>query len=236
MNIFLISSAINAKHGIYTPRERFVQTIETCKSVNQYSPNSHIYILDGGVREISTIHLEQLYSVGVNKVISFVGDENVKQIQGSKNHDIVKNTIEASMYTSFFEKYEIYTENFKYDRVFKLSGRYRLNENFNSDVHTNAKNQIVIRGPFSSQFSSEITGGVTQQYMSRLWSFDISLLPDIKEFYANALNAMVERYSNSGYIDMEHCLHSLLNRDLIVEVDKIGVEGNIAPNGVGVSD
>jgi|688.fasta_scaffold22711_6 hypothetical protein len=231
-NLFLISSAINAKHGIYTPRERFAQTAATCKSIQTYCPGAEMIILDGGVREISQIHLEQFHNeLGVKDVISYAKDENVKRIQQIHNHDVVKNVIEVLMYKTYFES----VEQFNCDRVFKISGRYRLNSKFNLDIHKSAIEKIVIRGPFKSQFPSDITGGVEAQYMSRLWSFDSIMLPYIRDAYSKILELMLER-QKTGYIDIEHCLYAVLDTNIIVEADPIGVEGNIAPNGVGVSD
>jgi len=124
----------------------------------------------------------------------------------------------------------------RYDRIFKLSGRYTLNENFNFERHLNAKEKILIRGPYTSQFSSEITGGVTTQYMSRLWSFDSALLPEISETYNKMFAHMMKRLQEGGYIDIEHLLQVHLPSHRAELVGKIGVQGNIAPNGVGVSD
>jgi hypothetical protein len=231
-NLFLISSAINAKHGIYTPRERFVQTAATCSSIRTYCPDSDIIILDGGVREISRIHQDQLYGeLGVKEIMSYVNDESIQKIQQTRNHDIVKNVIEVLMYKSYYDS----VKKFHYNRVFKISGRYQLNANFNVDFHNAAVGKITIRSPFKSQFPPEVTGGVTLQYMSRLWSFDSNLLPYIQDLYGRILELMSFRQQN-GYIDIEHSLYALLDKNLVVETPLIGVEGNIAPNGMGVSD
>jgi hypothetical protein len=71
--------------------------------------------------------------------------------------------------------------------------------------------------------------------MSRIWSFDSNLLPYIQDLYGRILELMSFRQQN-GYIDIEHSLYALLDKNLVVETPLIGVEGNIAPNGMGVSD
>ena len=235
-HLFLISSAVNAKHGIYTPRERFVQTLETCVSIKKYCPNSEMILLDGGIREISDGHKEYFFQNGVKNIVSFVDDSGIKEIQKSTNHDIVKNVIEVLMYKTFFDNIDHYNPTFDYDRVFKISGRYKLNKDFDISQHESAEGKIVIRGPFESQFPDYVTGGVTKQYMSRLWSFDASLLPYVRDVYGAILAKMNERKEQKGYIDIEHCLYDLLSKQYVVEVQKIGVEGHIAPNGMGVSE
>ena len=124
----------------------------------------------------------------------------------------------------------------KYKRIFKMSGRYMLNEDFNYDKHLQAKDKVVIRGPFTSQFRQETTGGVSLQYMSRLWSFDAFLLPYVRDLYTDMFNHMTERLNAKGYIDIEHLLFHHLDPILIENIGKLGVEGNIAPNGARVSD
>jgi len=42
--------------------------------------------------------------------------------------------------------------------------------------------------------------------------------------------------NSGGYIDIEHLLFSHLREELIQRISKIGVQGNIAPNGNRVSD
>jgi hypothetical protein len=117
-----------------------------------------------------------------------------------------------------------------------MSGRYTLNDDFNYDKHMEAKDKVVIRGPFTSQFKSEITGGVSLQYMSRLWSFDAFLLPYIRDLYTDMFNHMTDRLNAKGYIDIEHLLFHHIDPVLIENIGKLGVEGNIAPNGARVAD
>jgi hypothetical protein len=231
---FVVSSAIHAKHGIYGSNQRLDQSIETFKSIQKYASGADIIVLDGGCQHLTNEEKEKLKSY-ITTFYSFVDAENVQEIQKSNNWDIVKNTIELIMFGSFFDSQYKNLMN-TYDRIFKLSGRYTLNENFDYERHMNAKEKILIRGPYTSQFTPEITGGVTTQYMSRLWSFDSQLLPEIVESYKNMFAHMIERLQNKGYIDIEHLLQVHLPSHRVELVGKIGVQGNIAPNGVGVSD
>jgi len=223
-SVFVVSSAIHAKHGIYGSNQRLDQSIETFKSIQKYASGADIIVLDGGCQHLTNEEKEKLKSY-ITTFYSFVDADNVQEIQKSNNWDIVKNTIELIMFGSFFDSQYKNLMN-TYDRIFKLSGRYTLNE----------KEKILIRGPYTSQFTPEITGGVTTQYMSRLWSFDSQLLPEIVESYKNMFAHMIDRLQKNGYIDIEHLLQVHLPSHRVELVNKIGVQGNIAPNGVGVSD
>ncbi|NBX97590.1 hypothetical protein EB118_16660 [bacterium] len=232
--LFLLSSAIHVKHGIYNTEQRLVQTTRTCRSIRSYVPDAKIYVLDGGYKNITDEEgfiLDQF----IDKFYNFSENQNVINVQAIDNHDVVKNFIELYMFSIFLNDYaEIFSRNHK--RIFKISGRYRLNNAFNLDDHMKEADKIVIRGPFKSQFSSKITGDVTQQYMSRLWSFDASLTSYIKECYHNMLKNMMDKVNEGGYIDIEHLLFKHLDSKLVYNIPQIGIEGNIAPNGMMVQE
>jgi hypothetical protein len=227
-NLFLVSSAINAKHGIYTPRERFLQTYESCKSIKDRCHNADIILIDGGLKPINDGQQEKL-SKYVHEFMYYGDHPRVKEIQQSNNHDIVKNLIEIFMFMDVLNKSEFS----EYSRIFKMSGRYTLNENFDINKHNDP---IVIRGPYTSQFPPQVTGGLELQYMSRLWSFDISQHQHVAEVYKKMFDHMITRLEQGGYVDIEHLLYHYLDKSKVVNVDKVGVSGNIAPNGYGVEE
>jgi hypothetical protein len=233
-SVFLVSSAIHAKHGVYDTQTRLEQTIETCKSIRNKC-DAEIILLDGGYQDI-TKEERDILSQYIDKFYTFSDAENIQQIQQVPNHDIVKNMIEIIMYGSFFDKAIEDGWREKYKRIFKMSGRYTLNDDFNYDKHMQAVDKIIVRGPFTSQFRQETTGGITLQYMSRLWSFDAFLLPYVRDLYTDMFNHMTERLTAKGYIDIEHLLFHHLDPVLIENIGKLGVEGNIAPNGASVTD
>lgn len=233
-SVFLVSSALHAKHGVYSLTERIDQSIKTFESIQNYANGSDIIVLDGGYKNISQEDQDALKKY-INAFYSFSDTDQVKVIQESTNWDIVKNMIELIMFGSFFAENQSKLME-KYDRIFKLSGRYTLNENFDYERHMKAKDKILIRGPYTSQFTSEITGGVNTQYMSRLWSFDSALLSQVSESYAAMFVHMLNRLRENGYIDIEHLLQHHLPADKVELLSQIGVQGNIAPNGVAVVD
>lgn len=231
--VFVVSSAIHAKHGIYKTEERLAQTIETCKSIKERT-GADVFVLDGGCEYITEEEQSQLND-HIDLFLSYAKVQQIQEIQQVPNHDIVKNMIEIMMYGMFFTEYKQKLID-GYDRVFKISGRYTLNDNFDLDFHMNQKDKIVIRGPYTTQFNAQITGGVVLQYMSRLWSFDSNLTSYITEVYQNMLAHMVDRLNNKGYIDIEHLLYEHLNSKIVVNPKMIGIQGNIAPNGREISE
>lgn len=230
--LFVVSSAIHTKHGIYDANERLEQLIKTCESIKQKT-NCDIVVLDGGEKFLSTDEQNKL-TRHINHFYSYYDSNLVKEMQQINVQDVVKNVLEVFIFGSFFHSEIEKIKN--YSRVFKMSGRYNLTDDFDYEFHDKQKNHIVIRGPYTSQFTPQMTGGVRLQYMSRLWSFDATLIDYISEVYKHMLKNMIEIINNGGYIDIEHSLFKFLDPKIVVNPKIIGVVGNLAPNGATVTE
>lgn len=234
-SLFLVSSALTTKHGVYHRSTRIRQTNNTIDSIKRFCPAADFVIIDGGQRDLEDYEKKILFKDAL-EFKSFANDPTVKSIQSVPSHDIVKNMIEIYMFSKYFEYMLDNNWHKKYKRFFKLSGRYELNENFDYQKHLSCTNGIVISNIRESQFSPELTGNAVHQYMSRLWSFDSCLLPYISDTYNTMLSDMKTRVESNGYIDIEHLLYKHLDQKMITNFNVLGVKGNIAPNGVEVSE
>lgn len=235
-NLFLVSSAINATHGIYDPKTRLLQTTQTCSSILK-KINANIILLDGGSEPLNEAQTK-IISKYCKAIINFSESDYAKQFQSTNNWDIVKNGIEIYMFKYFMDlmcsnKIDGMSE---VQRVFKMSGRYVLDNSFKRQVHIKAKDKIVIKKEVRSQFRPGLTKGIDKQYMSRLWSFDISLKEYVKEFYDKSFEHFKNLLSTGNYADIEHLLYYFLDEKLLKKVSKIGVSGTVASNGLMVTD
>jgi hypothetical protein len=118
-----------------------------------------------------------------------------------------------------------------------MSGRYVLNDLFDPDtyVDSDVTQKIVIGPKYKSQFPIEVTT-VPLQYMARLWSWPIGLNSEIIQVYEDSFIFFAERLSQGGYVDIEHVLYKFLNPDHVHEIQNLGVEGCIAPNGQAIKN
>lgn len=235
--LFLVSSAIHVQHGVFVAQQRLAQTIDTCESIKKRCPASRIILLDGGVQRLSENELHSLAQY-VWRIESFTDHKEVIEAHRASRQDIVKNAIEIYMYKAFFgsitnnDALSVAT----FTRIFKVSGRYSLNDEFDYHLHRAADQKVVICGPHISQFSSDITGGIHCQYMSRLWSFDISLLAKISKCYDAMWQDFSARLSRACYADIEHLLFHHLDPADVLSVKRIGIQGAIASIGNLVVD
>lgn len=229
---FIITSAINTKFGVYTTEQRLAQTLETVKSIRKHVPDAKIFAVElAGIaptEEQKKIMLENL-----DQYVILSEDQDVIDIFNSTdNWDIVKNTTEVLGFSRALSQFDFTG----IDRVFKISGRYTLSDAFDIKSFEPLTDRIVVSKRRNSQFGPGVTGGISQQYMSRLWSWPANKTQDITEVYEQGFIYIAQVLAAGGYCDIEHMLFKFLPAGLITEVDRIGIQGNIAPNGQAVID
>jgi hypothetical protein len=72
--------------------------------------------------------------------------------------------------------------------------------------------------------------------MSRLWSWPAGLSSEILNSYKTGFTYIKNQISRGRYCDIEHMLYKYLPEHLLSQVDSIGVEGLLGPNGILVKD
>jgi hypothetical protein len=231
---FIVTSAVNSKFGKFSPAERLIDTEKTIQSVQEKAPEADIVLVDMCGDPLTEDQKKRL-AAQVTEIVDYSGVPDVQAIYQIPNHDIVKNLTEMLCFESLLR-----SKNWKkYDRVFKISGRYQLTDKFNIDDYKTMGTRIVFSGIHKSQFDPAVTGNPPEdnfQFMSRLWSFPTSLINEITDAYSAMVKNMVERINSGGYIDIEHLLYKHMPINNISFKIPIGLTGGIAPNGMVVND
>jgi hypothetical protein len=225
--IFFINSAINVEQlSIFDTRERFNQTCETLKSIEHYCPNSAKFIFDSSPHAVDDAYMEYISRMENTWFIDMGSHDGVKLL--SLNG--MRSTAETYSFMGFLAWFK--EQNVVGKRIYKLSGRYTLTDNFvlnapeysNSFVFANALNSWM---PMGSQMSS----GASKLYRLRLWHMDYNLL----DTFEQSLPAIFDDCSTYS-IDVEHSYWKHLHSYKVVELDKIGVTGIIAPSGEYINE
>lgn len=233
-NSFIVTSAINTKFGVFSIDERTEQTLMTIKSIKDKVESPNIIVMECSGEKVP----DSIFKTIESQCDTYIGLsewEEVTDIYNSTdNWDIVKNATEMLCFTKVLEI--IKEQNLISDgRVFKISGRYYLTDDFNISDYDSV-DKIVLKKRVQSQFDPQITGDVTSQFMSRLWSFPYKDIDYIEDTYANMLSYMSDRLVAGGYADIEHCLFKCLDHSKLVEFDKVGISGKLGPNGTSIND
>jgi len=175
-NLFCIISAIGNDYGIFTYQERFQQLLESIESVKKYAPNSDIILVDASENSLSQFDVNILKNQ-VNHLI-FIHED--KYIQFLKYHSkdpspnkFEKKTVgEIQAMLAFLNFMKSHFKS--YNRVFKLAGRYKLNENFKLE-NFNKSNKCVFKE--KENWYDEYV------FTIRLWSFDYKDLAQISKLF-----------------------------------------------------
>ena len=225
-NWFGITSSINIQTGIFDNDTRFNQTIETIKSIRQYCPDSKVALLDGSPYGLSDEQHKTLSEL-CDEVISFKDDPLIKWMHVRMNIQQLKSPSELYLMEQFLYKVPMNDD----DRIFKISGRYRLSDKFNIELHNTDK---AVFGPkfkscmyFDRESGKNYEPLTEWQYRTRLYSFPGSMIPHMKNKYYEMINFFWELYKTS-FSDIEHVMYKFMDHDKVLEIDKIGLTGIFA--------
>ena len=240
--MFLVTSAIHTKHGKFTAEERLTQTVETLRSIKDRLPYAKILLFDSGVAAPLSAEEKAQLTPFTTELFEFGTDEQVKGIYASTdNWDVVKNFTELVVFTKMLNILVQNPDMLKgIDRVFKLSGRYLLTDDFLKNEplykHPGAADKYIFANRRNSQFAPQLTNGLQQQLMSRLWSWPASKTSLVLARYQVMTEDFIGSLNAKQYRDLEHLLLRYFSGPNLVEVGMIGVEGMLGPNGQVVKD
>lgn len=244
--LFLISSALRTKHGCFSYEQRLEQTLDTIKSISVKIPDAIININESSAEgSLTSEEFDKLKNAGANGIHDYSQDAQVQQIyKMTQNWDVVKNYTEMLITAKSllpkrqwddFKTVGYYTH---IERVFKLSGRYQLSDKFdiNNFNKEELKDKYIFANRRISQFPTNITGGLSNQLMSRLWSWPMNKTKLVHNRYELMLEDFVTLVNKGMYADIEHLLLKYFDGPNLVELSSIGVTGKLGPNGIIVSD
>jgi hypothetical protein len=243
-NIVLLTSAVYTNYGIYNPQDRIKQTLDTAKSAKKYIPGAVIILVDNSkvdVQNDTSAEFEELIDL-VDYYIDNSDDTDIKYFHANvTNYDIGKNAMEAlglmKALTYINGDEDMKKEMADADRVFKLSGRYQVTDKFDIKKFSNddTKDKFVFKRAQPSWINPQDTG-VNTLLQTRLWSFTPGLLEETMDIYKKIIENMIRMFNEGKYIDNEHSMSKYIPKNRLIELDTVGLVGNIAPNGMMIID
>lgn len=215
INLFVITSVINISNGpftytdirsLYTCEERFEQTKKTIQSIKEKVPNVKILHV-----ECSNINSEQQNYIinNVDYFINLYDDEYIRNIIDGKSKSMGENTLllNAINYIKFHD--------IEYDNFYKISGRYFLNDQFNYDNYNNDK---LIYSNMKSDLDYDTHTSlykIPKSYITKYHQYIIDNMQSLESgFCAELFYGLFLKY--------------YINSDDKINVDELGISGNIA--------
>lgn len=240
----LVTSAIYTNYGIYDKIERIKQTTATVESARKYIPNSTIILIDNSKEEVQQDTSEEFEALidAVDYYIDNSSDPDIKHFHDNiTNYDIGKNSMEClGMFKALnyiATDADIMNEITASNRIFKLSGRYQVTDKFDITKFDNEStvDKYVFKKAQPSWITPEWTG-VNSLLQTRLWSFPPSQFMNTVNLFQVIIKNMFETFKQGRYIDVEHSMSKFIPSEQLVELETVGLQGNIAPNGMMVID
>lgn len=238
--LFLVGSALHhfmgLDFGIYTTEQRFTQTLATVKSIRDRAPDSYVVIYEGSETPLSEEHNATLR--GISDLYLECGQDEIIRLTYENLHNnpqkfvygksmlecrclqIALNTISQSC---LFEDTT---------RIFKLTGRYELNDNFSIADYMSKfliGKYVIKYYNYGKRFTdpenlySNIYG-CRGSMVTGLWSFDKILLDDVLRVLSQSFMYMEKAIGVTAGIDIEHSFYHFMNRDLIINPDTLGLD------------
>ena len=240
--LWLVSSAIHTKHGIFSAEQRLEQTILTLESIKAVDPNARILIVESSAEKSITDEEVDKTKPYIEELLNYNSDQQVQEIYkfADTNWDIAKNMTELVVFgktLDFIIRQQPQLLN-DINRVFKISGRYKLNENFDLSKHLDPAMQesYIFAERRQSQFPASLTGGLIQQLSTRLWSWPTTKTALTFFRYNLMLEDFIGTMAKKQYRDLEHLCFYYFNGPYLKELPLIGIEGTLGPNGIIVKD
>ena len=219
--LFIVTSALRPTIGIFDKQTRLNQTIETVKSIRAKVPDSIIIITDASVEEVPQSDIEQI-SPWMNGVVSWTQDNEIRYFSQQGHKSIAESLLMMKTLIMLKRNPGVSKMLNSVKRIFKISGRYRLNEKF--DITDYDHDRLYGKYIFKKRMPSWC--GRESLLVTRLWSMCPSLLDEYVATLPNIINTI-----GSQGIDTEHAHFECLNKEHLVEFDYVYVEGQVAQTG-----
>jgi len=164
-HVYIITSVIHTEGGTFDPETRLKQTLETLQTVKQKDPNAILFLVEGSEYNWYANQfgndIQLIYSPPVTKLNKSLG--------------------EVTMMLSCFQSHafqQVLLRGKQIKRIFKLSGRYIVDSDF--DARTHREEMYAIRDDFHHTLEST------------LYSFDRRSLPVMEEAFRVMKSRMME--------------------------------------------
>jgi hypothetical protein len=221
-NLFIVTSALKPTIGVINEDDRFKQTIDTLESLKKIVPNAYIVFTDGSPFQIEEHKIKEI-SKYCNLILTWAEDEELYKLSKGGHKSLAENVLlMKTLFSLINEDSTNMLENTK--RIFKFSARSTLHDTFDIKAYDNLEGKYVFKKRIPTWMSDK--SFVDHLYITRMFSFCTSLIPDYFETIAKNIAVITQKH-----VDTEHAHFYSLDKDLVVEFDTIHCEGIMAGTG-----
>lgn len=239
--LFLVGSALNHfqenEYSAFTKEQRFQQTLKTIESIKEKDPNAYICIYEGSETQIDEEYRDQFLEIS-DLFLEFYDDPIMKMLYSNLhlNPDKItygKSLLECRCLQITLNHLVQYNKFNDVRRIFKISGRYTFNEEFNiQDYYSNLLANKYVMKVFDYEeerfenmdnFYSTLYG-CKGSIVTGLWSFDRFLFNDVVEVLQKSFGYMEKAIQYTCGIDIEHSFYHFIDRNNILSTPVLGID------------
>lgn len=217
-SIFIITSCLIPAIGVFSPEDRLKQTLETVDSIRKKSPDSFIILSDVSIQPLTNKYYDLISKVDLffdlskhDFLVHFTNNGMKSQGECGIMHVIL----------SYLKQTPQLLEGV--DRVFKITGRLQLDDGFDINDYVGLYGKYVFKKRIPTWMSVPIHGA-THVFDTRLWSMSTSLID-------THITALDKVFTLLGPLDLEHAYFAVLDKEKIVEFDRVYCRGQVASTG-----
>jgi len=253
--LFLVGSALNhfqeKDFSQYSTEQRFYQTLDTIKCIREKVPDAYVVLFECSAKSIENEYKKILK----NKCDLFLDFSTEPVLQAiyeniEKRPELIvygKSLLETrGLLNTLYEikKHNLFSDS---QRVFKLTGRYLLNEYFDINDYQSRfleKKYIIKKYDYLLQEAENYEENLKNIYaylygaqgmmITGLWSFDRILFEETVEALEKSFIYLEKMMQFTAGTDIEHSLYRFLNKSNIISIPNLGLtmnKGMIGENG-----
>jgi hypothetical protein len=221
---FVITSAINTTQTAVDCAVRYEQTLKTIESIRTKVPGARIIMTDSSTEPLST---EQASTLAQGVDVFYPIERNLITEFFNSNMSFKG---DAELYQWYEIARLLRQHNLVGRRVFKITGRYWLNDDFDIAGYSDPDlyNKYVARiNEWDVSFDNFATRERVVYFETRLWSFCYSLFDEFEQLIPRLFRNML-------FVDhnLEKSMFQLIDPAKIAVFKPIGVQGYTGDNGV----
>lgn len=224
-NLFIVTSALKPNVGVISEDDRFKQTIDTLKSLRFHVPDAILLFSEGSPNEVEQEKYQEIAKY-VNSIIPWNLDDDVQRLGQAGAKSLTECVMVIKMLIALKQNAELAKMMSGVKRIFKYSARTILHDEFKIEEYDNLFGKYVFKKRLPTWMQDQRKALADHLYITRMFSFCPSLLDN----YIMALQQIINLVQKNG-LDTEHAHFCAIDKQYVVEFDKLHCQGVMATNG-----
>ena len=224
-NLIIVTSALAPNIGVIPNEERYKQTIDSLVSLRKHFPNDIIFFTDGSPNEVDQNWLENI-SNHADIMAVWHQDKDVNHYASGGMKSQAELVLLMKTINVLYNNPDLMNMMHSVKRIFKYSARTVLLDEFDIKEYDGLFGKYVFKKAVPSWMPDEAKLMLTDHlYITRMYSLCPSLVKD----YMATLMACLDN-TNQG-LDTEHAHHMNIDKQYVIEFDKLHCSGIMASTG-----